>query len=116
MNGIYTITIERPNGQDSYTVWCETCNQNHNPEYAPVAVAIWWSEPMSGDGLWVATVVASDGGESHNVESYYDYYQSRVIEAAKEDMKENHNNFYGDATEIRVFTKAGNLKKTISIR
>jgi len=103
---------------DSYTEWCETCNRLHSTELAPVAVNIWWLDGihMNGEGLWVATVVASDGGEAHNSESYYDYYQSSVVEATKESMEENHNNFYGDATEIRVFTKAGNLKKTISIR
>ena len=118
MNGIYQITEDRTNAEDSYTVDCITCNKQHTPEMAPVAVDIWWLDGihMNGEGLWVATVVASDGGEAHNSESYYDYYQSSVVEATKESMEENHNNFYGDATEIRVFTKAGNLKKTISIR
>lgn len=98
---------------DSYTEWCETCNRLHSTELAPVAVDIWWLEESK---MWVSMVVSSDGGEAHNAESYYDVFQSRIVEATKEDMKDNHNNYYGDATEIRVFTKAGNLKKTISIR
>tara|TARA_R110000751_G_scaffold144087_1_gene247716 strand:- start:269 stop:625 length:357 start_codon:yes stop_codon:yes gene_type:complete len=118
MNGIRILNTEETTAEDSYTVDCITCNTQHSPAMAPVAVDIWWLDGsnMEGEGLWVSTVVAADGGEAHTTESYYDAYQSRIIEITKEEMNENYNNYFGDATEIRVFTKAAILKKTISIR
>jgi hypothetical protein len=113
MNGIRILNAEGTTAEETYTVFCDTCNNTHTPEMAPVAVDIWW---LAESKMWVSTVVGSDGGEAHNAESYYDVFQSRIVEETIKGMKENHNNYYEDATEIRVFTKAGNLKKTISIR
>ena len=113
MNGITILNAEGTPIEDSYTVDCQNCNTSHTPAMAPVAVELFWNEDAR---MWVAIVVAADGGFAHTTEAFYHVSQSRLLKLTTEEMEANLNNYFGDATEIRVFTKAGNLTKTISIR
>jgi hypothetical protein len=70
------------------------------------AVEIFWNEDVCE---WVSKVA-----KKHWI--HYSEPRTYVIKQTIKDMKDNHNNYYGDATKIRIFTKEGNLTKTISIR
>ena len=91
----------------SETYFCETCNTEHNA--LPWAVEIFWNPDYK---MWVSMVVSDDDHtEAHNYGAHYHYNLQRLLDMTKESMEANLNNYYGNASIIKVYSKKNKLWK-----
>ena len=90
----------------SQTYQCVTCNTEHHA--LPWAVEIFWNPDTK---MWVSLVISNDNYEAHSFGSHYETNLQALIDMTKESMEANLNNYYGNASLIKVYSKKNTLWK-----